>query len=229
MEVGAGLGSLTLALAATGARVIAVEIDRRLSAVLREVVAGRDVEVIEADALRLDWGGAARRPARARSSLVANLPYSVATPVVVRVLEEAPAVERLLVMVQREVGERWVARPGDPAYGAVSVKIAYWDEASARRGGCRPPSSSPGRRSTRCSCASCACAAPAVDPDRRPLRRVSRRWCGPGSRTAARCSGGRSPGWSSRGPSRRPGWRPERPGRGARRRGVGPAGPERRP
>ena len=64
------------------------------------------------------------------AALVANLPYNIATPLVVRVLEEAPSIGRLFVMVQREVGERWVARPGDPAYGAVSVKIAYWSQAT---------------------------------------------------------------------------------------------------
>ena len=129
VEVGAGLGSLTLALAGAGARVLAIEIDPRLVAVLRETVAELDVEVIHADALRLDWGELlADVPGPV--ALVANLPYSVATQVVVRVLEEAPRIDRLLVMVQREVGERWVAAPGDPAYGAVSVKIAYWASAS---------------------------------------------------------------------------------------------------
>jgi 16S rRNA (adenine1518-N6/adenine1519-N6)-dimethyltransferase len=128
VEIGAGLGSLTLALAETGARVVAVEVDRGLAPVLREIVADRGVEVVEADALELDWtdllgsGGP--------WSLVANLPYNVATPLVVRVLEEAPQVSSLLVMVQREVGERLAALPGDPAYGAVSVKVAYWAEAS---------------------------------------------------------------------------------------------------
>src|SRR5437588_191352 len=60
---------------------------------------------------------------------VSNLPYNVAVPVVVRLLEEAPPVERILVMVQREVGERLAAGPGDPQYGAVSVKVAYFAEA----------------------------------------------------------------------------------------------------
>jgi len=129
VEVGAGLGALTVALARTGAHVLAIEVDRRLVAVLRENVAGLDVEVVEGDALRLDWEqllAARAGPA----ALVANLPYSVATPIVIRVLEEAPSIGRLFVMVQREVGERWVARPRDPAYGAVSVKIAYWTDAS---------------------------------------------------------------------------------------------------
>jgi 16S rRNA (adenine1518-N6/adenine1519-N6)-dimethyltransferase len=129
VEVGAGLGSLTLALAGVGARVLAIEVDPRLVGALRATVDGLDVDVIEADALRLDWDELLA-DAPGPVALVANLPYGVATPVVVRVLEEAPRIDRLLVMVQREVGERWVARPGDPAYGAVSVKIAYWASAS---------------------------------------------------------------------------------------------------
>src|SRR5205823_6060596 len=67
---------------------------------------------------------------RAPWSCVSNLPYNVAVPMVVRVLEEAPGVDRLLVLVQREVGERLAARPGNPQYGAVSVKVAYHAEAA---------------------------------------------------------------------------------------------------
>ncbi len=129
VEVGAGLGSLTLALAAEGAHVVAVEVDRRLAAALRDAVAGLAVDVVEADALELSWPGLlAGRPEPIE--LVANLPYRVATPVMLRVLEEAPAIRRCLVMVQREVGQRWVAGPGDPAYGAVSVRVAYWATAT---------------------------------------------------------------------------------------------------
>jgi 16S rRNA (adenine1518-N6/adenine1519-N6)-dimethyltransferase len=128
VEIGAGLGSLTLALAESGARVVAVEVDRGVVPVLREVVAGTPVEVVEADALILDWDDLLGRGGD--WALVANLPYNVATPLVVRVLEEAPQVSSLLVMVQREVGERLAAVPGDPAYGAVSVKVAYWTTAA---------------------------------------------------------------------------------------------------
>ncbi len=92
-------------------------------------------------------------------SLVANLPYNVAVPLVVRVLEEAPQVASLLVMVQREVGERLAARARDEAYGAVSVKVAYWaDGVGGRQGvgqrlhppapgrvGAGPPGPAPGR------------------------------------------------------------------------------------
>ena len=137
VEVGAGLGSLTLALAEAGASVTAVEVDRYVLPVLRSQVEPLGVRVVEGDALRLDWdellvgpppGGG---PADDRPwALVANLPYNVAVPVVIRVLEEAPQVASLLVMVQREVGERLAARAGDEAYGAVSVKVAYWATAA---------------------------------------------------------------------------------------------------
>ena len=128
VEVGAGLGSLTLALSEAGAAVVAVEIDPRLVPVLRQVVSERpSVRVVEADALSLDWGSLLGPADPAKPwMLVANLPYNVATPVVVQVLERAPAVRSLLVMVQREVGERLAAGPGTKAYGAVSVKVAYW-------------------------------------------------------------------------------------------------------
>lgn len=127
VEVGAGLGSLTLALAETGANVTAIEIDPRLVPVLRSVAEPAGVRVVEADAMTLDWS--ALLGAGEGSGgwvLVANLPYNVATPLVARLLDEVPAIARMVVMVQREVGERLAAGVGDPAYGAVSVKVAYW-------------------------------------------------------------------------------------------------------
>lgn len=124
VEIGAGLGSLTLALAETGARVTAVEIDDRLVPLLARNVAGcSNVEVVHADAMSLDWNGVLA--GRTDWVLVANLPYNVATPLVADILDHVPAVRRMLVMVQREVAERLVARPRTPAYGAVSVKIAF--------------------------------------------------------------------------------------------------------
>ncbi len=129
VEVGAGLGSLTLALAETGASVTAVEMDRRLVPVLRSQVEPLGVRVVEADALTLIWSELLDQH-RGPWSLVANLPYNVAVPLVIRVLEEAPQVSSLLVMVQREVGERLAAGPGEKAYGAVSVKVAYWADAA---------------------------------------------------------------------------------------------------
>ncbi len=128
VEVGAGLGSLTLALAETGAVVRAIDVDRALVPVVREVVAGHpNVTVVEADALRADW--ATLLAGGEHWTLVANLPYNVATPLIVKLLDEVAAIDRMLVMVQREVGERLVAGPGTAAYGAVSVKVAYWGTA----------------------------------------------------------------------------------------------------
>jgi len=129
VEVGAGVGSLTLALAETGASVTAVEVDPRLVPALRSVVEPVGVTVVEGDALRLDWA-ALLGAEPGRWVLVANLPYNVATPLVARLLDEVPAIGRMLVMVQLEVGERLAARAGDDAYGAVSVKVAYWGVAA---------------------------------------------------------------------------------------------------
>jgi 16S rRNA (adenine1518-N6/adenine1519-N6)-dimethyltransferase len=128
IEIGAGLGSLTLALAATGATVVAVEVDRGVVPVLRDVVAGEpDVTVVEADAMTADWSQLLA--ASDRWTLVANLPYNVATPLVCDLLDEVPAIVSMLVMVQREVAERLAAPPGNKQYGAVSVKVAYWGTA----------------------------------------------------------------------------------------------------
>jgi 16S rRNA (adenine1518-N6/adenine1519-N6)-dimethyltransferase len=129
LEIGAGLGSLTLALAETGAQVVAVEADRHLVPVLRSLVEPAGVEVLEGDALTLDLAGLLAARHEGPWSLVANLPYNVATPLVMRTLTTVPAVTHLLVMVQREVGERMAAGPGSSAYGAVSVRIAYFARA----------------------------------------------------------------------------------------------------
>jgi 16S rRNA (adenine1518-N6/adenine1519-N6)-dimethyltransferase len=127
LEVGPGLGSLTLALREAGAAVVAVEADPRLLPALAEVL-GDDplVRVEVADALRVDL--AALAPAAGR--LVANLPYNIAATLVLKVLAEAPAIGHLVVMVQREVGERLAAAPGSAAYGAPSAKLAA--QATAR-------------------------------------------------------------------------------------------------
>jgi 16S rRNA (adenine1518-N6/adenine1519-N6)-dimethyltransferase len=129
LEIGAGLGSLTLALAETRARVVAVETDRRLFPVLRSVVDGSGVETVEGDALELDLGALLSERSTGPWNLVANLPYNVATSLVLRTLVEVPAVADLLVLVQREVGERMAAAAGEDPYGAVSVRIAYFARA----------------------------------------------------------------------------------------------------
>jgi len=137
VEIGAGLGSLTLALAETGAAVTAIEVDHGLAGALRDVVADlSNVAVVEEDAMRLDWN--ALLSGVDRWVLVANLPYNVATPLVCDLLDHVPAVERMLVMVQREVAERLCAPARSEAYGAVSVKVAYW--ATARIVGTIPAS-----------------------------------------------------------------------------------------
>jgi 16S rRNA (adenine1518-N6/adenine1519-N6)-dimethyltransferase len=128
VEVGAGLGSLTLALLETGAAVTAIEIDRRLAPVLREVVESAGATVIQGDALGLDWPSLLA--AHPTWVLVANLPYNIATPLVLDLLAGAPPIERMLVLVQLEVGERLAARPGTKAYGIPSVRRAWWADAT---------------------------------------------------------------------------------------------------
>ena len=134
VEVGAGLGSLTLALAETGATVTAVEVDRGLLPVLRSLVEPAGVRVVAGDAMTLDWNALLGGDSWV---LVANLPYNIATPLIADLLDGVPGIARMLVMMQREAGERLAAGPGDDAYGAVSVKVAYW--ARARLAGRVPP------------------------------------------------------------------------------------------
>jgi 16S rRNA (adenine1518-N6/adenine1519-N6)-dimethyltransferase len=124
LEIGAGAGSLTLGLAGAAEKVTAFEIDDRLMPVLEEVLeAVGNVEVVLADALE------ARLDDVSANKVVANLPYNVATPVVLRILEEAPQVTELTVMTQREVGERLAASPGSKVYGAPTVAVAFFAEA----------------------------------------------------------------------------------------------------
>jgi 16S rRNA (adenine1518-N6/adenine1519-N6)-dimethyltransferase len=141
LEVGPGLGSLTLALLATApARVVAVEIDRVLADQLPVTVAARApglagrLAVVAADALSI---GERDLPA-APSVLVANLPYNVAVPVVLHLLAVLPSLTRGLVMVQAEVADRMCAAPGSRVYGAPSVKLAWY--ATARPAGPVPRS-----------------------------------------------------------------------------------------
>ncbi|HEX2148603.1 MAG TPA: 16S rRNA (adenine(1518)-N(6)/adenine(1519)-N(6))-dimethyltransferase RsmA [Actinomycetota bacterium] len=123
IEVGAGVGTLTLALAEAAAHVTAIELDRKLIPALEEVLRGTDnVKIVVGDAMELDFapivaGGAHR--------LVANLPYNIATPLIADLLLERPEIEDFVVMVQREAGERFVAGPGSKAYGSVSLLVAY--------------------------------------------------------------------------------------------------------
>ena len=129
LEVGPGLGILTRYLAERVAHVHAVEIDRSLESHLH---GGPNVDLHWGDALRLDLTSLAPPP----SKLVANLPYNVATPLVVESLERLPSLTRWCVMVQREVADRFFASPGTKAYGAVSVLV----QLAAERTGSHPVS-----------------------------------------------------------------------------------------
>ncbi|MEV8513183.1 16S rRNA (adenine(1518)-N(6)/adenine(1519)-N(6))-dimethyltransferase RsmA [Dactylosporangium sp. NPDC051484] len=138
LEVGPGLGSLTLALLEHGNPVCAVEIDPPLAEALPETVGkyapdhADRLTVVAGDALRVDLGGF--RP----TALVANLPYNVAVPVVLHLLATVPTLRRGLVMVQKEVADRLTAGPGSRTYGVPSVKLAWY--ATARQAGRVPAS-----------------------------------------------------------------------------------------
>jgi 16S rRNA (adenine1518-N6/adenine1519-N6)-dimethyltransferase len=133
VEVGPGLGSLTLGLLPEVARVVAVEIEPALARALPSTVAARTpyadrLEVVLQDALQLD-----DVPGPAPTALVANLPYNVAVPVLLRLLERLPSLRSGLVMVQAEVADRLAAPPGSKVYGVPSVKTAWY--ADVRRAG----------------------------------------------------------------------------------------------
>lgn len=128
LEIGAGLGSLTLALAETASSVTAVEVDDQLIPLLHENVdALPNVTVVHADAMKLNWNELLGD--HNDWALVANLPYNVATPLVADVLDFVPQVKRMLVMVQKEVAERFCATPSTEAFGALSVKVAFYGTA----------------------------------------------------------------------------------------------------
>ena len=134
VEVGPGLGSLTLALLPEVRRVVAVEVDEVLAAALPATVRDRApgladrLEVVHADAMKIT-----KVPGPEPTALVANLPYNVAVPVVLHLLAALPSLRSALVMVQAEVADRMVARPGGRSYGVPSVKLAWFGE--ARRAG----------------------------------------------------------------------------------------------
>jgi 16S rRNA (adenine1518-N6/adenine1519-N6)-dimethyltransferase len=130
LEVGPGLGSLTLALLATGAKVFAVEIDQRLAELLpitakAKGFSGDQLEVINKDALEITT-----HEVQNPNVLVANLPYNVSVPVIIHILETFPSIENYLVMVQSEVADRLAASPGSRTYGSPSVKLQWYGEVS---------------------------------------------------------------------------------------------------
>lgn len=127
VEIGAGLGSLTGALASAGAEVLAVEIDARLASYLSTHMPP-NVRVIEADAMTCDWNAILNSYGDSERNwlLVANLPYSVATPLIVELVRHVPRIDRMLVMIQSEVADRLASSPGSRVYGPATVRLAYF-------------------------------------------------------------------------------------------------------
>jgi len=126
LEVGPGIGTLTEGLAQSGADVTAIELDRRLLEVLDTTLASYDnVRIVHGDVLKLDVPAIMNhKPFK----VVANLPYYITTPIIMSLLESKLPIERLVVMVQKEVALRMVAQPGTKDYGALSVAVQYYTE-----------------------------------------------------------------------------------------------------
>ncbi|MBM4312739.1 MAG: ribosomal RNA small subunit methyltransferase A [Deltaproteobacteria bacterium] len=136
VEIGAGLGLLTAELAKKAGRVIALEIDPRLVAVLRDRFAGDErVEIIQGDVLVYDFSAACRG---GRIKVVGNIPYHISTPILFRLLEFRSAITSMVLMFQKELADRIIARPGKKEYGILSVLFARY--ASAVREMTIPPS-----------------------------------------------------------------------------------------
>jgi 16S rRNA (adenine1518-N6/adenine1519-N6)-dimethyltransferase len=128
IEVGPGVGILTRALAPLCRRLACIEVDPKLVHILREEGdLPPHVEIIEADALEVDYAALARRLG-GEAIVVANLPYAISTPILFRLMETLPSLPRWVLMLQREVGERILARPGSKAYGALSVPLRLFLE-----------------------------------------------------------------------------------------------------
>lgn len=127
LEIGPGLGSLTWFLSQAAERVLAVELDRALLPVLQDTLSDcENVQILQGDAMKLDLDLVCReRLGEGPYDVVANLPYYITTPIVMKLLEASSA-RRVTVMVQREVAQRMVAAPGSKAYGVLSVMAQYY-------------------------------------------------------------------------------------------------------
>ncbi|MBD5656213.1 MAG: ribosomal RNA small subunit methyltransferase A [Candidatus Eremiobacteraeota bacterium] len=122
-EIGAGTGALTLALLERGARVTALEIDPDLIAILHDRSELAAADILLADALAFDYDAATGNEPWCAAG---NLPYNIATPLILRWLELAHPPERIVAMVQRDVAERFVAKPSTPQYGSLTLLVNYW-------------------------------------------------------------------------------------------------------
>ena len=129
IEIGPGAATLTAALAKKAKQVIAVEIDRDLYPIINERMAEfENFELVCGDAMKVDFDELAAKYGVKRYKIVANLPYYITTPIVMRLLEEGFRTERIVIMVQKEVAERFLAKAGTKAYGAITVALNYYGE-----------------------------------------------------------------------------------------------------
>jgi 16S rRNA (adenine1518-N6/adenine1519-N6)-dimethyltransferase len=128
VEIGAGLGTLTARLAEAAGHVIAVERDRDMVAILRaELAANPRIEIAEANALTYDYAAVAERAGRL-PTVVGNLPYQIASPLIFRLLEARATIARIVVMLQKEMADRIIAQPGTRDYSALSVMVRMYGE-----------------------------------------------------------------------------------------------------
>lgn len=131
LEIGPGIGALTQRLALAAAKVLAVELDGRLVPVLRELFADQShVSILHGDVMEVDLARLIREELGegARPSVVANLPYYITSPILMRLLEQKLPLNRIVVMIQKEVAERLTAEPGTKAYGSITVAVRYYTE-----------------------------------------------------------------------------------------------------
>lgn len=136
VEIGTGLGILTVPLAESGARIIGLEYDSRLASRLKSIMHHRNVEIIREDALNYDYRGLYQRY-RTKLKIVGNLPYYLTSPLIFRLLELRPFIAQLLLMIQKEVAERIIAGPGTRRYGTLSIftqlYCQVWEHLSVTR------------------------------------------------------------------------------------------------
>ena len=126
LEIGAGAGTLTIALADRAREVVAIEIDRSLLPILEEMAVGRSISLVSGDALKFDLDQLIfEKTQKENYKIIANLPYYITTPLIMHALENASGAKEIAVMVQKEVSDRLRAKPSSKAYGAISVMVQY--------------------------------------------------------------------------------------------------------
>lgn len=131
MEIGPGIGTLTQEMAKRCRRVVAIELDDNLIPVLNETLENyENIKVVHGDALKIDFNELIETEKLTNIKLVANLPYYVTTPIITKIFEERTTIESIVVMIQKEVGERIVARPGTKDYGSLSLLCQYYADST---------------------------------------------------------------------------------------------------